>query len=209
MSGPFSPLLTQDILDAAVALMGRSGRGAVFPVEGRSMCPTLVAGELVAVEFSPPAIARGDVLLFRQANALVVHRLLGPARPAPSGALRWRTRGDGQPNLDPPVDPERIVGRAVAVLRDGRWRSLRGAGARFYGRCLAWHDLSWAAAAVIGLALDGRLERLGLPSPCRRLAVALDRLTLAVIHRVAFRWLHPVVPAPADMPGPTTVAPSP
>ena len=57
--------LTVELLDAAVDLMGRQGRGGTLRVRGVSMIPTLIGRQLVAVEFAPVvrvnAIAVGAV----------------------------------------------------------------------------------------------------------------------------------------------------
>ena len=73
------------LLDAAVDLMGRAGRGGRVQVVGESMRPTLAPGDVLAVDFSPGTPRRGDLLLFRLAGVdencfLVghqVHRLAG------------------------------------------------------------------------------------------------------------------------------------
>jgi len=80
--------LSAELLDAAVELMGRSGRGGTVRVRGRSMLPTLVEGQILAVEFNPDRLAHGDMLIFRQAGHLVVHRLLGRARFSDGRATR-------------------------------------------------------------------------------------------------------------------------
>jgi hypothetical protein len=36
----------------------------------------------------------------------------------------WRTRGDAFRRLDPPISPESVIGRVVAVQRDGTWHAL-------------------------------------------------------------------------------------
>ncbi|HKQ62516.1 MAG TPA: S24/S26 family peptidase, partial [Candidatus Polarisedimenticolaceae bacterium] len=118
-----------ELLDAAVELLGRAGRRGTVRVQGQSMTPTLASGQTLGVEFAPEALRRGDLLLFRQQDYLVVHRLLGPAS-FPDGRRCWRTRGDGMLALDPPVDPARVVGRVVAVQLGEEWRSLEGRWAR-------------------------------------------------------------------------------
>ncbi len=80
---------------------------------------TLRSGERVLVEFEARDIARGDLVLYRQRTTSSCIALLGPAtRRRSMPALR--TRGDGSPGLDPPLEPARILGRVVALERDGR-----------------------------------------------------------------------------------------
>lgn len=162
------------------------------------MEPTLRAGQTLAVEFTPDELRCGDVLLFRQVDALVVHRFLGTARDG-AGQIYYRTRGDGQPALDPPVTPERVVGRVVAVGDGSRWCTLRSLPARVFGRCVAWHDLFWAVLAVLAGRMDAALRRVGLPECLRASVVALDRKLLRVVHRLCFRSLHRLTESPPEV----------
>lgn len=179
-----------ELLEAAVRMLG-DGTAAAIPVrEGDvSMQPTLAAGQLLWVEFEPAQLRTGDVLLFRQQDYLVVHRLLGRAR-TPAGRPSLRTRGDGWNGLDPHLEPDRVVGRVVAV-RDARgWLDLRRVGARVYGRALAAHGLFWAAlGSAAGLA-DRRVLRGWAGGPLRRAIVTLDRGLLRLGHALFFRLVH-------------------
>src|SRR5262245_48047142 len=136
---------------AAVELLGRASGESTVRVQGESMVPILAPGQRLRVEFAPARLSRGDILLFRQGEALLVHRLLGRARPA-AGSVRLRTRGDGAAVLDPPLDPALVLGRVVAIEEGGVWRSLRTRRARLYAVAPAWHDLFWA---VVGAVLRG------------------------------------------------------
>jgi hypothetical protein len=189
--------LSGALLDAAVDLMGRAGRGGSVRVRGRSMLPTLAEGQLLAVEFSPDSLRVGDVLVYRQNGLLMVHRLLGDARSG-SGEAVFRTRGDGLTYLDPPLRVSRILGRVIALRCGDEWRSTRAARARLYARCVAWHDLFWAAVGVAARSLERHSgsERVG--APLRRLVAACDRRLLSLAHRLLFRWAHPVVPVPEE-----------
>jgi hypothetical protein len=188
LTPPASPL-TPELLDAAVELMGQSGRHGTVRVTGRSMVPTLEEGFLLAVEFSPSRPKRGDLLVFRRDSLLVVHRLLGRARRR-GGPVLLRTRGDGLPHFDPPVESTRVIARVIAV-DDGRaWRSFRTPGARLYGWLVAWHDLFWASAISVARLVTDRLARLGLEPPLGDWIAALDRAALRSVHALVFRALH-------------------
>ena len=180
------------VLEAAVELLHESGRGGIVRVQGESMRPTLRPGMLLSVEFSPSPLGRGDLLLFRQVDSLLVHRLLGPARPR-DGRRPWRTRGDASMVLDPPVDPDNVLGRVVALYDDDEWRTLRSARARGYAWCLAWHDLFWAALAVAARYGDRMLRRSEQPGALYRIVTWADRWLSRQVHRVLFRKLHGVV----------------
>lgn len=189
--------LSGSLLDAAVELMGRSGRGGTVRVRGRSMIPTLAEGQMLAVEFSPDRLSRGDLLVYRQDGLLMVHRLLGPAR-FPDGRPSLRTRGDGLPTFDPHLDPARVVGRVTAFRSGDEWRTTRARRSRAYARGLAWHDYFWAASAVAARGTERLLDALHLRVPLRRWIVAVDRRTMRLAHGCFFRWAHPVVPTPAE-----------
>jgi hypothetical protein len=197
MTAPREKLPPQ-LLDALVQLLGESGRGGKVRVLGTSMTPTLREGETLEVEFAPGPLRRGDVLVFRQADYLVVHRLLGRARMG-DGRPCLRTRGDGRVALDPPLETKRVVGRVVAVERDGTWRSLRGRGARAYALALAIHDLAWAAlASLVARRADRALRAAGLSAPLHGWTAAADRSVLRVVHALLFDAVHPRIPEPTS-----------
>jgi hypothetical protein len=189
------PKLKAELVLAAVELMGRAGRRGTVRVQGESMRPTLRPGQMLEVEFSPGPTARGDMLIFRQGETLLVHRLLGPARPH-EGRPRLRTRGDGVLSLDPPLDLDRIVGRVVACEHREGWRSTRRRPARVYGWCLAWHGLFWAAVGVVLCRLDRRLPSSKIRRWLLPVVQAVDRCLLRWVHRALFERLHAPVPKP-------------
>ena len=191
--------LSAELVLAAVDLLGRSGRDGAVRVQGQSMLPTLRPGQLLAVDFAPVALARGDMLVFRQGEMLLVHRLLGSAKPL-DGRRRLRTRGDAVLDLDPPLELDCVVGRVVAIEEDGRWRSTRGLPARAYARLLALHDFFWAGLGSVFRGVDRVLDRLRVPFRFRRLILAIDRFKLRVVHRVIFDLVHPEVPNPIPDP---------
>ena len=93
-----------------------------IPIRGTSMLPVLREGDEVSVR--PARIYwPGQVLVFLDPHGQVwVHRLLG-AKPSGNG---WRLflKGDAASKLDPPVETGRVLGRVVAVRRDGADRPL-------------------------------------------------------------------------------------
>lgn len=183
--------LTDPQLDAALEMLGRGSRRIVLPIEGRSMLPTLAAGQWVAIELGRKPLERGDLVFYRQRDYRVVHRVLGPAGPGDDG-LRLKTRGDGRNDLDPPLDRERVLGRVLAVRDDeGAWRDLTGAGGRLYALAVALHARFWSAAGYGALIVDRALARLGLRLGLRPAVAAADRGLLRLAHRALFPRLHP------------------
>ena len=186
--------LPPELLDAAVEMLAESGRIGKLVVRGTSMLPTLGEGQTVAVDFSPERLTRGDVIVFRQHDDLVVHRLVGHGKR--DGRAYYRARGDGRGYLDPPLDPERVVGRVVAQCDREVWRSLRGIAARLYGLQFAWHNYCWAAAGVLARAAERVLSRVRLRLPLAAAVQALDHGLLRVAHRFLFVLAHREISRP-------------
>jgi len=176
----------------AVDLLRGEGRESLFRIRDsdRSMVPTLDPGDLVAIDFSPDRLRRGDLLLFRQSDYLVVHRLLGTAR-FPNGRACLRTRGDAMSRLDPPLDAGDVVGRATAAKTRHGWRSLEGGRARLFAVAMALHDLAWAGIGA-GIARAGPVVARAAP-----LASAIDLAAGRMAHAALFRLLHPRVARPS------------
>jgi hypothetical protein len=193
--------LRAELLDAAIELMGRSGRIGRLPMRGGSMLPTLRPGQIVAVEFAPWTLERGDLLVFRQGDYLVVHRYLGPAWRR-DGTACLRTRGDNVPSLDPPVDRDRVLGRVLAVEDADGWWDLRGGAAGAYSVALALHGLFWAAVTVLAGKADALLLGARSTGRLRGFVVRWDRRLLGWIHRWMFALLHARIPEPLPERGP-------
>lgn len=112
----------------------RRGHSVRFRARGGSMYPTIREGEAMTVApVEPAAIRRGDVILYRSGQGVIAHRVAGVERGA-DGALVFVPRGDASTSLDEPVEKSALLGRVVAVERDGR--ALNPALRR--ARALAW-----------------------------------------------------------------------
>jgi hypothetical protein len=173
---------TRARLDAASELLRAAGGQGTVRTHGDSMEPTLGAGAAVLVRYRPvERPRRGELIVFRQVDYLVVHRFLGTVA-GPDGP-RFRTRGDGAARLDGPVEPGAVVGTVVAIERPDGWRSLEGRLARAYGAAVALHALAWAGArATSGFRFLGALDR--------GLLRAADAVLFALAHRrVAAPWV--------------------
>jgi len=186
--------LPPELLDAAVEMIAESGRIGKLVVRGTSMLPTLGEGQTVAVDFSPERLMRGDLIVFRQHDDLVVHRLVGYGNR--DGRAYYRARGDGRGYLDPPLYPESVAGRVVALSDGDAWRSLRGSAARLYGLQFAWHNYCWAAAGVLARAVERLLSRVRLRLPLAAVVQAVDHRLLRMAHRFLFVLAHREIPRP-------------
>jgi signal peptidase I len=128
-----------------------------FRAEGWSMHPTIRHGELITVEsVNASEIGRGDILLYRTGQRVFAHRVVGMRRI--EGALSLTLRGDGTNVRDAPISAGQVIGRVIAVERDGRSIALAGAQARWRKRIAglqdcriagltAFHDLAASALA--------------------------------------------------------------
>jgi hypothetical protein len=185
----------EKLFHAAISLMGDSGKEGVIHVEGVSMLPTFPADTRILVEFSCCSPDPGDILLYWQADGLVVHRFLARVDSRKFGKC-LRTRGDGLSTLDPPLYQEKVLGRVTAFRRAGTWWSLETGPARLWGRLVAFHDHVWAALVVAGNRVDRVFSRVKVPRSAGPLASRLDAWKLRLTDRLFFQWFHTKIDAP-------------
>ena len=102
-----------------VADVARSHGKVQLRVAGASMVPVLWPGDLLKVHDCDPAeLEPGTIIVFRQEERLIAHRLVRRAADTPGADLV--TRGDARPRFDEPVKPADVVGRVESIQRDGR-----------------------------------------------------------------------------------------
>lgn len=145
-----------------------------------SMAPLVRRGDAVWVAPAEPAVLRhGDVIVVQREDELVTHRLV---------AVRdemWFTKGDSVSSLDPPVNTDAILGRVVAVERDGTQIDLRGLRWTVVNRLLGligwWEVRLFEVGRQVKRRLLGTGRRPGVAVLSRLVAVpfrALRRLIL-------------------------------
>ncbi len=108
--------------DLVLGLLLEDGHATLVPVRGRSMRPTLIEGDSVVIAPFLGLPQPGQIILARVNGILVVHRLVAIAITA--GRRVYRLQGDAEPGPDEGVGREHLIGRAVAVVRDGRRESI-------------------------------------------------------------------------------------
>jgi signal peptidase I len=151
-------MVTESHLQAAccdlVADVVRLSGQVQLKVSGVSMVPVLWPGDLLTVHpIEPGNFTPGSVLVFRQNNRLVVHRLLRR-----EGA-QLVTRGDSRPCLDAPVSSAEILGRVEAAQRNGRSLSLHPS----MGQALIAAALRRSEAfTLLYLRLVSRIRKIGV-----------------------------------------------
>jgi len=93
----------------------QDGQSIRFCAHGMSMKPTIQHGDYVTVEpVKPSEIRRGDIVLYRDRDHVIAHRVVGLI-----ASKRFLFCGDGKGTADQPVCPDQILGRVVALERDG------------------------------------------------------------------------------------------
>lgn len=135
-------------LDVSRDLLAR-GYQVRFQATGSSMYPTIRHQDLVTVAAGDAsAIKTGDIVLYRLGEGVIAHRVIGIERTPDGRVGRVALRGDWADLPDAPVEPDQILGRVLAVDRDGRHITLIGPWARLRQRARA--SLSKAKRAVLG-----------------------------------------------------------
>jgi signal peptidase I len=128
MNGSFLNNTSRCFTDAAADLLA-SGYGLRFRATGRSMYPAIAEGEIITVErIAADDVRLGDILLVRVQKSVIAHRVEKIGREL-NRVTFLLLRGDAAEYCDEPVVPEQVLGRVVAVYRQGR--RINVAGRRF------------------------------------------------------------------------------
>jgi hypothetical protein len=99
--------------EVAVEALRTSGK-LRLQVYGGSMLPFVWPGDILSIHRAAHAdLQRGELVLFTREDGFVVHRVV-----AKSGDSLI-TRGDSLDSNDPPVSPNQVLGRVVAIERGG------------------------------------------------------------------------------------------
>lgn len=109
-------------IDATAVIAGllADGHGVLFAATGDSMHPLIASGDMLhVVPMTPDGIRIGDVVLATADRGLTAHRVLERR-----GDLVVM-RGDHAALADAPIDSSRIIGRVVALERNGRRKPVR------------------------------------------------------------------------------------
>jgi signal peptidase I len=133
-----------------------SGTIVRFRAEGTSMHPTIRDGEAISIAaVSPDEVVRGDVVLCRHDNRVLAHRVV--AATARGAGRVFQLRGDAKAACDEPVSADSVVGRVIAIHRNGRLIGLddRPARLRRTVRTAASQVKSLAVSTAMILARSG------------------------------------------------------
>lgn len=174
---------------AALEIWAERGAQSWLSIDGNSMRPLIHDGDRVLVQHGTAAIRRGDVIVFHHGEGLAAHRVLRVSqREAVSDFL---TKGDNAPRPDPSLRADRVLGRVLAVQRDGKYLRLDTAAARLLGQVVA-------AGTLLGLRFysgaSACKRRVLGPQPnratagLRHIALALYRWALRASEAALNRW---------------------
>ncbi|MGN6184422.1 MAG: S24/S26 family peptidase [Thermoanaerobaculia bacterium] len=107
-----------DAADVIADLLAR-GHDVRFQARGDSMHPAIREDDYLHVSPLRGDVRRGDVLVMLADRGLTVHRVL-----AQRGEMIF-ARGDNAPAEDPPLHRSRVIGKVLAIERDGRTKKMR------------------------------------------------------------------------------------
>ncbi len=108
-------LKREDFVSIAQEVLGR-GRALKFRAKGGSMSPFIRNGDVVQLVPVKGKINLGDVVFYRSSYGnTIVHRVVRRRREIVI------TKGDSSPSPDQPVLSKQVLGRVVAVEKNG-WR---------------------------------------------------------------------------------------
>jgi len=105
----------------------------LFETNGFSMWPFLNAEErLIIKKTSIEDLRVGDIILYRSDNQLVCHRLVRKVKEKERYLLY--ARGDNSFSAPELVRQERLFGRAIGIIKNGKMLSLTGRKQQFINR---------------------------------------------------------------------------
>lgn len=106
-------LKREDFASIAHGVLGR-GRTLRFKAKGGSMSPFIRNGDIVEVVPVKGRINLGDIILYRSSHGgPIIHRVIQTSRES------IITKGDSVPSPDQPLLSKQVLGRVVAVEKNG------------------------------------------------------------------------------------------
>jgi len=127
---------TQNVLMEMWQEVCRSGGSLNFKILSASMKPTIEVGDVVKVSRVEPSRVRvGDILAFQVGQNVVVHRVID--KRWSDQQLSFRHRGDAG-GISGKIAAEHLIGKVLAVKREGREISLDTLWFTMNNRVLGW-----------------------------------------------------------------------
>jgi signal peptidase I len=119
----------QRIIDHLILEQLGNGKAIELRVSGKSMHPLIKHGDSIRiVKCAPGLLGIGDIITFNKKGIYFTHRK--------GNRIGLITKGDNEINPDPPVSPDHILGKVVAIGRANRTLHLETPYWRFVNRLL-------------------------------------------------------------------------
>jgi signal peptidase len=97
----------------------RRGKNLRIPIVGESMYPIFKRGDIIIIKpVKIEDLSVGDVVLYQSGKRMVAHRLIKKC--INNGKMTFVMKGDSFPDFDPPVYPEDVIGKVIAIEREER-----------------------------------------------------------------------------------------
>ncbi len=139
--------LPEPVLETVLALWAQAGREHDVPVRGYSMWPLVRQGDVARIVHGVGGLKRGNIIAYQRNREVIIHRLLRCNHRG--GESLYLTQGDNASTRDPAVRASQVLGRAVALQRDGSWRRLDTPLMRGIGWAIATFSLGRLALSRI------------------------------------------------------------
>lgn len=180
------PLNIPPALAAVIEMWEEAGKQHWIPIAGESMLPLLQPGDQVLVSHGHADVRPGDIIVVWHSGRLLIHRLV---RISGNGKHRtFVTKGDNTLRFDSPVSAEEIIGKAIAIKRQGRQIFLRTK----TGRILGWLIATSARLNASVLNTGSRVKQFFLGSQPNRFTKFLYAI-LSLPFTVALKILAALV----------------
>ncbi len=82
----------------------------VAVAEGQSMYPVITPDDLVIVQLGNKGISKGDIIIFKQNEKMIIHRVIQ------INETTIITQGDNCDRPDSPVSRENVLGKVVLII---------------------------------------------------------------------------------------------
>ena len=141
MNNSRQPQPSSKILKAMLEVWDETQQQNQFPISGESMRPWFRPGDQAMIQHGATNLRRGDVVVFHRQNHLTIHRIVY-ITPQAEGTMLV-TKGDNLTYFDAPIRSDQLLGRVIAIQRDGREINIDTTKWRLIGRLTVVLTLGW------------------------------------------------------------------
>ncbi len=149
---------TKGILLKESLLMGNT---ISVNIRGKSMEPFIPEGSSLMVKAAHiDTVRSGDIILFRNQDVVVAHRLFKKVKK--DGSVFLKVKADASASFDSLVSPDNLIGKVVSFEKDGRLVSLENPISSITGFFISYITLFTGYLKVIVGHSKGNLTRVSL-----------------------------------------------